>query len=66
LDIIPFVSVQEIQGTYGKGGAGENIVNLIKHILERKKIWERYSPREDMFNYCLRILSKNSLTAGRI
>ena len=35
---------QEIQGIYKKGGAGENIANLIKYILERKKIWERYSP----------------------
>jgi hypothetical protein len=66
LDIIPFVSVQEIQGIYEKEGAGENIANLIKYILERKKIWERYSPWEDMFNYYLGILSKNSLTAGRI
>jgi hypothetical protein len=62
----PFVSVQEIQRIYEKGGAGENIANLIKTILKRKKIWERYSPWEDMFNYCWGILSKNSLTAGRI
>jgi len=40
LDIIPFVSVQEIQGIYDKGGAGENIANLIKYILESKKTWE--------------------------
>jgi len=66
LDIIPFVSVQEIQGIYEKGGASENIANFIKYILERKKIWERYSPWEDMFNYCLEILFKNSLTAGRM
>jgi len=39
------------KGIYDKGGAGENIANLIKYILERKKIWERYSPWEDMFNY---------------
>jgi hypothetical protein len=44
LDIIPFISVQEIQGIYEKGVAGENIANFIKYILERKKIWEQYFP----------------------